>query len=72
MRLAPAPIISNARNIGTKVFWVATGGFDNHAAQDTTNDNGAYVRLMISLNDGLTAFYTDLKNTGLLNNTLLL
>jgi uncharacterized protein (DUF1501 family) len=59
-------------NIGTKVFWIATGGFDNHAAQDTTADNGAYVKLMVSLNDGLSAFYNDLKNSGLLTNTLLL
>lgn len=58
--------------IGTKVFFVQTGGFDNHAAQDTTADNGAYVKLMVSLNDGLTAFYADMKNTGLLNNTLVL
>ena len=30
-----------AQGIGTKVFWVQTGGFDTHASQDTTNDNGA-------------------------------
>ena len=52
------------RNIGTKVFWVQTGGFDTHAGQDTNSDNGAYVKLMVSLNDGLTAFYTDLKDRG--------
>ncbi len=61
-----------AQGIGTKVFWVQTGGFDTHASQDTTSDNGAYVRLMATLNDGLTAFYTDLRNLGLLNDTLLL
>lgn len=61
-----------ANNVGTRVFWVQTGGFDNHASQDTINDNGAYVRLMVNLNDGVTAFYNDLKNSGLLNNTLLL
>jgi len=54
------------------VFWVQTGGFDTHAAQDTTADNGAYVKLMVTLNDGLGAFYNDLKNHGLLNDTLLL
>jgi uncharacterized protein (DUF1501 family) len=61
-----------AKNIGTKVFWVQTGGFDTHASQDTITDNGAYVKLMISLNDGLTAFYNDLKGQGLLSETLLL
>src|SRR5262249_11572566 len=39
---------------------------------DTTTDNGAYVKLMVNLNDGLSAFYNDLKNSGLLTNTLLL
>lgn len=61
-----------AKGIGTKVFWVQTGGFDTHASQDTTADNGAYVKLMTTLNDGLTAFYTDIRNNGLLNETLLL
>ena len=61
-----------AQGLGTKVFWVQTGGFDTHAGQDTTADNGAYVKLMITLNDGLGAFYNDLKNHGLLNDTLLL
>jgi len=61
-----------AQGIGTKVFWVQTGGFDTHASQDTTADNGAYVKLMTTLNDGLLAFYNDVKNHGLLNDTLLL
>jgi uncharacterized protein (DUF1501 family) len=61
-----------AKQIGTKVFFVQTGGFDTHATQDTTGANGAYVRLMATLSDGLAAFYNDLKNTGLLTNTLLL
>jgi uncharacterized protein (DUF1501 family) len=61
-----------AGDIGTKVFWVQTGGFDTHAGQDTMTDNGAYVKLMVSLNDGLTAFYNDLKGQGLLSETLLL
>ena len=61
-----------AKGIGTRVFWVQTGGFDTHASQDTTADNGAYVKLMTTLNDGLTAFYTDIRNNGLLNDTLLL
>ena len=61
-----------AKDTRTKVFWVQTGGFDTHASQDTTNDTGAYVKLMVALNDGLTALYTDLRNTGLINDTLLL
>lgn len=61
-----------ANDTRTKVFWVQTGGFDTHASQDTTNDTGAYVKLMVALNDGLTALYTDLRNTGLINDTLLL
>jgi len=61
-----------ANGIGTKVFWVQTGGFDTHAAQGTNGDAGNYVTLMTTLNDGLTAFYTDLRNVGLANNTLVL
>ena len=61
-----------AKDIGTKVFFVQTGGFDTHASQDTNADNGAYVKLMVTLNDGLTALYNDLRNLGLLNDTLVL
>jgi uncharacterized protein (DUF1501 family) len=60
------------KQIGTQVFWVQTGGFDTHSNQDTIADTGAYVKLMTTLNDGLTAFYNDLLHQGLLNNTLLL
>jgi uncharacterized protein (DUF1501 family) len=61
-----------AKGSGTRVFWVQTGGYDTHASQDTNADTGAYVKLMVTLNDGLTAFYNDLKNQGLLNQSLLL
>jgi len=61
-----------SKGIGTKVFFVQTGGFDTHASQDTNGANGAYVRLMATLDDGLTAFHNDLRNTGLLNDTLVL
>jgi uncharacterized protein (DUF1501 family) len=61
-----------AKGIGTKVFFVQTGGFDTHATQDTIADAGAYVKLMVTLNDGLTAFYNDVKNQGLINDTLML
>ena len=56
-----------ATQIGTRVFWVQTGGYDTHAAQ-----SGTYGTLMTTLNDGLLAFYQDLNNHGLLNDTLIL
>ena len=56
--------------IGTRVFWVQTGGYDTHAGQNTLN--GTYAGLMTTLNDGLLAFYQDLSNQGLLNDTLVL
>jgi uncharacterized protein (DUF1501 family) len=61
-----------AKGIGTKVFWVQTGGFDTHASQDTNTDTGAYVKLMATLDGALTALYDDLKNLGLLHDTLVL
>ena len=61
-----------AKDTGTKIFYVQTGGFDTHASQDTMSANGAYVKLMVSLSDGLSAFYNDLKNLGLLNDSLVL
>lgn len=54
--------------IGTKTFWVSTGGYDTHSAQGT--NNGDYFNLMATLNDGLTAFYIDLANHSLLNDTM--
>jgi uncharacterized protein (DUF1501 family) len=53
--------------IGSKVFWVQTGGFDTHSQQGGTD--GAYGGLMSTLGDGLWAFYTDLRNHGLANDT---
>jgi uncharacterized protein (DUF1501 family) len=58
------------RQIGTKVFWVQTGGFDTHANQGA--NQGAYVNLMGTVNDGLIALYDDLKNQGLLSSTLVI
>ena len=58
------------RQIGTKVFWVQTGGYDTHANQGA--NQGAYVTLMGTLNDGVLAFYNDLKNQGLLSSTLVI
>lgn len=60
------------RGVGTRVFWVQTGGFDTHAGQNTNAANGAYNRLMTTLNGALTAFYQDLLNQGLLGDTLVL
>jgi len=58
------------KQIGTKVFWVQTGGFDTHANQGA--NAGAYVNLMATLGDGLKAFYDDLSAQGMLNNTVVL
>jgi uncharacterized protein (DUF1501 family) len=59
-----------ASGIGTKVFWVQLGGFDTHASQ--VGANGAYPRLMTELNDPVTAFYSDLRNQGLLSQALVM
>ena len=60
------------RGIGTRVFYVTTGGFDTHSGQAVNAANGAYFNLMATLNDGLIAFYNDLKNQGMLEDTLVL
>ena len=44
------------KGVGTKVFWVQTGGYDTHAAQNPNQANGSYAGLMATLNDGLFAF----------------
>lgn len=58
------------RGVGTRVFWVQTGGFDTHAGQNTNTPAGAYSKLMTTLDAALLAFYTDLVNHGLFNDTL--
>jgi uncharacterized protein (DUF1501 family) len=60
------------RGVGTRVFYVTTGGFDTHSAQNVNATNGAYYNLMATLNDGLIAFYNDLRSQGLLDDTLVL
>jgi uncharacterized protein (DUF1501 family) len=60
------------RGVGTNIFWVQTGGYDTHAGQNTNIANGSYNNLMTTLNGGLFAFYRDLLNQGLLNDTLVL
>jgi uncharacterized protein (DUF1501 family) len=57
--------------IGTRVFWVQTGGFDTHAGQGT-NGNGTYAGLMGTLDGAIAAFYADLVNQGLFGDTLVL
>jgi uncharacterized protein (DUF1501 family) len=51
--------------LGTSVFWVQTGGYDTHSDQGSAG--GGYGNLMGTLDDGLFAFYTDLRNQGLAN-----
>ena len=58
------------KGIGTKVFWVQTGGYDTHSGQGV--NQGAYVTLMATLNDGLKAFHDDLALQGLLNSTVVM
>ncbi len=59
-----------ATQVGTKVFWVQTGGYDTHASQGTMD--GGYGNRLSALDGGLSAFYTDLSNQGLLSQTLVL
>jgi uncharacterized protein (DUF1501 family) len=59
------------RGIGTRIFYVTTGGFDTHATQLVNQVGGTYYNLMGTLNDGLLAFYNDVRNQGLLGDTLL-
>jgi uncharacterized protein (DUF1501 family) len=58
------------KQIGTKVFWVQTGGFDTHANQGA--NAGSYVNLMNTLDTSVASFYQDLSNQGLLGNTLVI
>jgi uncharacterized protein (DUF1501 family) len=58
--------------LGTRVFFVQTGGYDTHSGQNTNQANGAYTGLMGTLNDGLLAFYNDLRSQGLFNDTMIL
>ena len=56
------------KGIGTRVFWVSTGGYDTHAGQGV-GGAGGYGNLMGTLGDGLAAFYNDIRNQGLNNDT---
>jgi uncharacterized protein (DUF1501 family) len=59
------------RGIGTRVFWVQIGGFDTHASQGNAG-GGSYANLMGTVGNGMLAFYNDLRNQGLLGDTLVL
>jgi uncharacterized protein (DUF1501 family) len=59
-----------ARGVGSKIYWVQTGGYDTHSGQGAAG--GAYGNLMGTLGDGIGAFYTDIRNQGLLNDTTLI
>ena len=62
---------SIVRGIGTKVYWVQFGGFDTHSGQGNAG-GGGYANLMGTIGDSVLAFYNDLRNQGLLNDTLML
>jgi uncharacterized protein (DUF1501 family) len=62
---------SIVRGTGTRVYWVQTGGFDTHSGQGNQG-GGAYANLMGTFGDSVSAFYNDLRNQGLLNDTLVL
>jgi uncharacterized protein (DUF1501 family) len=59
-----------ATQVGTNIFWVQAGGYDTHASQGTVD--GGYADLLATLDGGLSAFYTDLSNQALLNQTMVL
>jgi uncharacterized protein (DUF1501 family) len=61
-----------AKGVGTRIFFVQFGGFDNHSSEGTTATTGTYYGLMATLNDAVAAFAADLQNTGLFNDTLVL
>lgn len=56
------------RGIGSRVFWLQTGGYDTHAGQGG-GGGGDYSSLMGTLGDGLWAFYADIRNHGLAGDT---
>ena len=56
------------RNVGSRVYWVETGGYDTHAGQGG-GGGGGYANLMSTLGDGLWAFYGDIRNQGLSSET---
>ena len=62
---------SIVRGTGTRVYWVQIGGFDTHSTQGNAG-GGGYANLMGTFGDAVRMFYTDLRNQGLLDSTLVL
>ena len=62
---------SMVRGTGTRVYWVQTGGFDTHAGQGNQGA-GTYANLMGVYGDSVRSFYNDLRNQGLLGETMIL
>jgi uncharacterized protein (DUF1501 family) len=62
---------SIVRGTGTRVYWVQTGGYDTHSGEGA-GGGGAYANLMATFGDAVRAFYTDMRNQGLLDTTLVL
>jgi uncharacterized protein (DUF1501 family) len=62
---------SIVRGTGTRVYWVTTGGYDTHSGQGN-GGGGAYANLMTTINDAIFSFYNDLRNQGLLNDTMVI
>jgi uncharacterized protein (DUF1501 family) len=56
------------KGVGSRVFWVTTGGYDTHSGQGG-GGGGAYANLMGTLGDGVAAFYNDVRNQGLASDT---
>jgi len=51
--------------LGTKIYMVTMGGFDTHAAQDTSsNPNSNHKELLRKLSSAIQSTFTDLTNTG--------
>ncbi len=53
-------------DLGTKVFYISTGGFDTHAGQPPTQ-----ARLLADLSESLEQFYSELERRGLQNKVTL-
>jgi uncharacterized protein (DUF1501 family) len=62
---------SIVRGTGTRIYWVTTGGYDTHSGQGNAGA-GTYANLMTTINDAMFSFYNDLRNQGLLNDTMLI
>ncbi|MDA4128203.1 MAG: DUF1501 domain-containing protein [Thaumarchaeota archaeon] len=64
LKLAAGIITSSLK---PRIVYVTLGGFDTHANQRATQD-----KLLLTLSDGLAAFYNDLSSQGRANDTLMM